>query len=209
MVVIHRAMLGDLERLAACVGSAAEAAWPPSRMRAVCRYGTALLAAIAAHHREQEEILWPVITAVAGASVDLAPLADDHLAIRAAAGKTSRVLALLGTDPHAGGQECPAVSALHGILAEHIADEEAQVLPAMRRYLTAEAYRWCEREIRRKASLRDRMFTVPWLARYARPNERRRLLLIAGGWQAPMLLAAARPAYGRLEHRAFGRNDQA
>ena len=94
------------------------------------------------------------------------------------------------------------------MLGEHIADEEAQVFPAMRRYLAAGAYRWCERQIRREASLRDRMFTVPWLARYAQPDERRRLLA-TDGWQVRMLLAAARPGYVRLERRAFGRHPRA
>lgn len=204
MVVTHRAMLQDLKRLAAALDRAEEGGMPPPRVAVICRYTTALLAAIRAHHQGEDEILWPVIAAVAGASVDLAPLADDHLAIAAAAGKVSRALPRLGREPGVPGALHARVASLHGMLGEHIADEEAQVFPAMRRYLTAGAYRWCERQIRREASLRDRMFTVPWLARYARPDERWRLLA-AGSWQARMLLAAARPAYTRLERRAFGR----
>jgi putative ABC transport system ATP-binding protein len=46
-------------------------------------------------------------------------------------------------------------------------------------------------------------FTAPWLARYAQPNELSRLPA-TGGWQARILLAAARPGYARLESRAFG-----
>jgi Hemerythrin HHE cation binding domain len=207
MVVIHRAMLGDLARLAAGIVSAEETSMPPARTGAVCRYASALLAAIGAYHKGEDDILWPVITAVAGASVDLAPLVDDHLAITAAAATTRRALAGLGAEPGAAGQLGAPVAALRGIVGEHIADEEAQVFPAMRRYLTAGAYRWCQREMRRKASMSDRMFIAGWLARYARPDELSRLLT-AGGWQGRVLLAAARPAYGRLEHQAFGKNGE-
>lgn len=73
----------------------------------------------------------------------------------------------------------------------------------MRRYLPAEAYRWCEKQIQRKASRRGLRFTVPWLARYARPDELSRRLA-TGGWPARSLLAATRPGYARLERRAFG-----
>ena len=89
------------------------------------------------------------------------------------------------------------------MLDEHIADEEEQILPVMRRYLPAEAYRWCEKQIQRKASLRGLRFTAPWLARYARPDELSRLLA-GGGRPARLLLIAARPGYARLERRAFG-----
>jgi hypothetical protein len=44
---------------------------------------------------------------------------------------------------------------------------------------------------------------VPWLARHAADGERRPLLA-ADGWRAVVVLAIARPGYGRLERRAFG-----
>jgi hypothetical protein len=69
------------------------------------------------------------------------------------------------------------------MLQEHIADEDGQILPAMRRYLSASAYRRCERQIQRNAPLSRRRFSTPWLARHARPDERRRLLA-ACGWTA-------------------------
>ena len=46
----------------------------------------------------------------------------------------------------------------------------------MRRYLPAEAYRWCEKQIQRKASLARIRVTAPWLARYAQPDELSRRL---------------------------------
>jgi len=201
MVVIHRAMLRDLERLAESLSGLSGGA-PPARAAAVRRYTAALLAAIRADHDGKEGVLWPVVTALAGASVDLAPLADDHLAIAAAADETSRALARLGREPGTPGELHASVTALHGMVGEHIADEQAHVFPTIQTYLTAGAYQWCERQIQRRASLRVRMFTMPWLARYARPGELKRLLA-TGGWPARVLLACARPAYARLERQAF------
>jgi hypothetical protein len=56
--------------------------------------------------------------------------------------------------------------------------------PAMRRYLTAESYRWCQKQIQRKASLPGLLFTALWLARHAQPDELSRLPA-TGGWPDP------------------------
>jgi hypothetical protein len=211
-VVIHRALREDLRRLtdcldglgaAGCGGSAA----PPGRMIAVGRYMRALLIEIRAHHDGQENILWPAVAATAGPSVDLAPLTDDHQAIEGAVSRADLALKSLGADqaePGAQARLRASLGELRDMLEEHIADEDEQILPAMRRYLSASAYRWCERQIRRDAPLSRRRFSAPWLARYARPDERRRLRT-ASSWTARLVLAASQPGYARLERKAFER----
>jgi len=217
-VVIHRAMRGDLQRIAACLNDpgvqqsgAGASGVPPGRMAAVGRYTSALLAEIRAHHEAQDRILWPVIAATAGQSVDLTPLTDDHQAIEAAIHRVGLALDSLNAHsakpPRAPEASAPArlraaVCALRDMLEGHLADEDEQVLPAMRRYLSADAYRWCERQIRRDAPMSRRRFTLPWLARYAGPDELSRLLA-AAGWAARLMLRAARPGYARLERQAF------
>ena len=117
-----------------------------------------------------------MIAATAGQAVDLAPLTDDHQAIGAAAGRVSQALAPFVGEPSPFAVKLyTSVSELRDMLDEHITDEEEQILPVMRRYLPAETYRWCEKQIQRKASLRGLRFTAPWLARYARPDELSRL----------------------------------
>jgi Hemerythrin HHE cation binding domain len=178
---------------------------PPGRMTALGRYTRALLAEIRAHHEGQEGILWPAIAATAGQSVDLAPLTDDHQAIEGAVHRACLALESLGASP-AGPAALARLRASLGqlldMLEEHIADEDEQVLPAMRRYLSARAYRWCERQIRRGAPLSRRRFATPWLVRHARPDERARLRA-ARGWPSRLALAAFRPGYARLERKAF------
>jgi hypothetical protein len=204
MVVAHRAMRRDLARLAASAGDIAGPGQPPGRAVAICRYGAALLAEIRAHHHGEDDILWPVIAATAGQAVDLAPLSDDHQAIKAASVRAGQVLASPAAGPGIRAAALPApVEALRDMLDEHIADEEAQLFPAMRRYLTAPAWRWCEKQIIRSAAPPGLRFTVPWLARHAADGEVH-ALLAAGGWRARIVLAVCGPGYGRLERRAFG-----
>jgi iron-sulfur cluster repair protein YtfE (RIC family) len=204
IVVVHRAMRQDLRRLAACLGQIAARGVPPARSRAVCRYTTALLAEIRAHHQGEDDVVWPVIAATAGPAVDLTPLTDDHQAIEAAAGRASQALAAFTGEPSPSAAKLHAsVSELRDMLDEHIADEEGQIFPVMRRYLPAEAYQWCENQIRGKASLRGLRFTAPWLARHAQPDELSRLLT-TGGHRVRILQAVGRPGYARLERQAFG-----
>jgi hemerythrin-like domain-containing protein len=202
MMVVHRAIRQDLRRLAASLAGIAGHGAPPSQARAIGRYTAALLAEIIAHHENEDGVLWPVIAATAGQAVDLTPLTDDHRAIEAAVGRTSQALASFRVQPCTPAELHASLTELRDMLDEHITDEEDQILPAMRRYLPAEAYRWCEKQFQRKASLPGLRFTVPWLARYAQPDELSRRLA-TGGWPARILLAATRPGYARLERRAF------
>jgi hemerythrin-like domain-containing protein len=202
IVVVHRAIRQDLRRLAACLAETTGRGAPPSQARAIGRYTAALLAEIRAHHENEDEVLWPVIAATAGQAVDLAPLTDDHRAIEAAVGRASLALASFRAQPRAHADLRASVTGLRDMLDEHIADEEEQILPAMRRYLPAEAYQWCEKQIQRKASRPGLRFTAPWLARYAQPDELSRRLA-TGGRPARILLAATSPGYARLECRAF------
>jgi catechol 2,3-dioxygenase-like lactoylglutathione lyase family enzyme/iron-sulfur cluster repair protein YtfE (RIC family) len=204
MVVAHRAMRQDLARLAVLAGDIADRDQPSGWARAFGRYTAALFAEIRAHHQGEDEILWPVIAATARQSVDLAPLADDHQAIGAASVRASQALASLAAQPGIDATALAAsVAALRDMVDEHIADEEAQLFPAMRRYLTAQAWRWCEKQIMRAAAPPGLRFTMPWLARHAADGELR-ALLAAAGWRARVLLAVSAPGYGRLERRAFG-----
>ena len=200
LVVTHRAIRQDLGRLAD--GLAAISELEPGRARAVRRYTAALLAAIHAHHDNENDIIWPLIAATARQAVDLVPLADDRLVIEEASGRVQRALACFAAEPATGSAALQAsISELRDLAGEHITDEEAQLLPAMRRYLPADAYRWGERQIMRKAAAPGPRFTVPWLARHARDGELRPLLA-AGGWRARVVLAFSRH-YARLERQAF------
>jgi hypothetical protein len=207
LVVTHRAIRQDLGRLADRLAAIGRCHIEPAQARAVCRYTAALLAALRAHHENENEIIWPLIAATARQAIDLVLLADDRLVIEQASGRAQRALACFAADPGAGTAALEAsIRELRDLAGEHIADEEAQLLPAMRRYLPADAYRWGERQIMRKAAAPGPRFLVPWLARHAHRGELRPLLA-AGGLRARAVLFFSR-RYARLERRAFGNHAQ-
>jgi hemerythrin-like domain-containing protein len=200
LLVTHRAIRQDLGRLAVRLAAIGEP--EPAHALAVCRYTAALLAALRAHHDSENDIIWPLLAATARQAVDLVPLADDRLVVEEARGRAQRALACFATDPVTSAAALRAeISDLRDLAGEHIADEEAQLLPAMRRYLPADAYRWGERRVMRRAAAPGPRFTVPWLARHAYDDELRPLLA-AGGWQARVVLLFSRH-FARLERRAF------
>jgi Hemerythrin HHE cation binding domain len=204
-VVIHRAIRADLARLAGVLDVTCERGLEPGRARDFCRYTAAVLAAVRAHDDNEGAIVWPLVAATARQAVDLNPLTDDHEAIAAASDRAGHALAAFAAEPDARTAVVlrASVRELRDLLDEHIADEEAQLYPVMRRYLSAAAYRWCGKQIMRKGRLPGLRFTLPWLARHADDGERRQLLA-AGGWRSRIVLAASRRGYGRLERRAFG-----
>ncbi len=187
MRVIHRAMLGDLRRLAEDRGG---------QDAAIRRYTTLLLSEIHHHHTNEDDLLWPVIERTAGQAVDLALFTDDHLALQTI---LTRCTAALAGDL---AQLRKALGELHEMLAEHIADEESDVFPIIRQFVPAGTYQWCEDQIAKRAGLRQLLFTVPWLSSWATPEELDGMLDRAGS-RFRLMLALTRGRYQRLERASI------
>ena len=203
LVITHRAIGQDLGRLAASVAEMASRGAAPGRELALQHYAAALVAQIRAHHRCEDEIVWPVIAAAAGQAVDLAPLIDDHQAIEEAADRVSRALGLPGHSHPALAEAGEALSALRDMVGEHMADEERQVFPVMRRYVRMQVGWWCQRQAFRTTRAGALPFRMAWLARYSQAGEMS-CVLTAAGPRARIALVAGRPRYARLERQAFG-----
>ncbi|MGW4797272.1 hemerythrin domain-containing protein [Nonomuraea sp. NPDC004297] len=187
MYVIHRAMLGDLRRLAEDHGGGDAA---------IRRYATLLLFEVDHHHTNEDDLLWPVIERAAGRAVDLAPFTDDHLALEAV---LARCRAALTGDLKRLRQ---SLGELHAMLVEHIADEESEVFPIIKRFVPADAYQWCEDRIARRAGLGQMRFTVPWLSSWASSEELDGMLRRVGS-RFRLALALTRGRYQRLERAAI------
>jgi hypothetical protein len=202
LLVTHRAIRLDLARLTATLVRSAAVPLATAHRRALRRYGAALFGEITSHLDDEDGILWPAIAAAAGQCVDLAPLTDDHQAIAATLGRAARAVAGLSGSPSAGAAE--PVQELRDMLGQHITDEEAEILPAMRRYLPACAYQSYEMQSWRRASLASLRFRAPWLARVAAPRELA-ALVNAGECRARLLLVGSARSYDRLERGALRR----
>jgi hypothetical protein len=186
LVVTHRAIRQDLGRLAARLGE--ERGRSPRQAAALWRHTAAILTQVRLHNESEVDILWPVTAAAAGQAVDIAPLTDDRHAVVTALMQASQALDAVRAGSGAPADLRASLRLVRDLLDEHLTDEEQQMFPAIRRYLRADAYRWCEKQMQRHATLRDRWFAPSWLARHARQDELRRLRA-AFGWPDRILLA--------------------
>ena len=80
LLLAHRAMLRDLDRLAELTATLAGGAARLHRKRAaaIAAYLSDFCDSIHHHHSAEDEVLWPVLERSAGAHVDLTELTDDH-----------------------------------------------------------------------------------------------------------------------------------
>ncbi|MEU4225476.1 hemerythrin domain-containing protein [Nonomuraea sp. NPDC026600] len=195
MYVIHRAMLTDLRRLTELLARPAELG--VARSRAVRGYVASLLTEVDHHHADEADLLWPVIERAAGQAVDLAPYTDGHQALGPL---LDRCRAALTGDLGALGRE---LGELLGLLDEHIAEEESELFPIVLRFVPFDAFVRVEKQVAKRAALREPTFTAPWLFRHATPEETARLLKGAGR-PLRLLAAATRPGHIRRERQIFG-----
>lgn len=200
LVVTHRAICQDLDRLVGCLGEDSEHS--ARRAAALRRYTAALLAQVRAHNEGEVDILWPVAAAAAGQAVHVAPLADDRHTVAAALTRAGQALGAVRAGTGARADLQTSLRLLRDLLDEHIADEEQEMFPAIRRYLRADAYRWCQKQMQRSVPLPVRRFAAPWLARHAQQDELRPLRATCG-WPDRILLACSGAGYARQERHAF------
>ncbi|MFE7718485.1 hemerythrin domain-containing protein [Nocardia rhizosphaerihabitans] len=131
-------MLADTARFAALAGElAAGTPCAPRRARAVADYLGLLCDSIHHHHRIEDEVLWPTLTAAAGDAVDVRELTDDHAQLDPMLAEIRAACAdLVARRPDAAGVLAERLTRLHTVLDEHIADEERTVFPIVAAYVT-------------------------------------------------------------------------
>ena len=106
--LIHRALRSGTRMLADAT-SAIAAGQPCSRerQRAIVQVTRSVLHEITHHHQREDDVLWPVIVASAGAAVDLEPFSDDHTVLHKVLDRAAEALPLFARDPAAdGGDPC-------------------------------------------------------------------------------------------------------
>lgn len=158
ITLAHRAMLTDVRRLVAAVCDIGDGRMPCSARRAdaIARYTELMCESIHHHHTMEDDVLWPVINASAGGVVDLTELTEDHAALdprleiithRATAFRVSggerRAAALLAAE----------LSDLYNLLSEHIAEEERDIFPVIREYVSVDDWKIVEKTAQRTGRL--------------------------------------------------------
>ena len=206
--LVHRAMLADTRGVADLADRVAggSPALSAARAAALRSYVEALCQEIHTHHDGEDHLLWPVVAASAGTAVDLSGLTDDHGVIDPLLGRARSAAAALGTVPDDRDAACRlagAMTEMSALLDEHIGEEERELFPVIRRFVSVADYEATETRLRRNVSWPRRRWVVPWLAEHATAEETRQLLARAG-LPFRVLLAVTRPGFRRTRREVFG-----
>lgn len=203
LLLAHRAMLKDLDRLGDLTAGLAARGTRLDRKRAaaIAAYLDDLCASIHHHHSAEDDVLWPVLERSAGAHVDLTELTDDHAVLDP---KLHRI--------RAGAQALrseavvsPALAAdlvdLRDTLHEHIADEEKTIVPLIKRYVSDDDWRRVENTIRKRGA--KLTFEVPRILAVVSDTELTELKA-EGGFGVALMIKLLPPVYRRRERLVFG-----
>ncbi|MGY1772509.1 hemerythrin domain-containing protein [Blastococcus sp. SYSU D00813] len=177
--LVHRALRTGCRLLADAVTSvAAGSPCGPERQRAIVAFAGHMLHEVHVHHSREDDVLWPVIAASAGAHVDLSPLTDDHAALQGVLDRAEALLATFAAQgPAAAGPLAAVLTQVADSLDEHITEEERDVFPVVRRYVSAGDFARVETRFRKGTSLRHMVFVLPWIVdSCATPADRAQLL---------------------------------
>ena len=154
----HRAMVTDVGRAATLTSAFADGGMTctPRRARAVARYVNLLCDSVHHHHTTEDQILWPVIEASAGGSVDLTELTEDHAALDPRLDRLRALAAGFRLNVGDKGSAAPlaaGLTELHGLLHEHIADEEREIFPVIRQYVSVDDWAAVEKAAQRSGRM--------------------------------------------------------
>lgn len=204
IILTHRAMVTDTRRLAELTTAVAQRRVPcsPGRAKAAARYVELMCESIHHHHTMEDEVLWPVIEASAGDLIDLTELTEDHAALDPRLDRLREHAAAFGrsADPELARPLAAGLADLHRLLEAHIADEERDLFPVIRRYVSIKDWESIEKAARRTGRL---SFEGPRILGVATDTERAK---IAAGVPGPlmMLLRYFSARHRRFERAVFG-----
>jgi hemerythrin-like domain-containing protein len=203
--VLHRAMRVDGTRLAAAVAAVGDA--DRTRVAALARWYRGFCAELHEHHTVEDELFFPVLA-------DRVPSFDGHAErielehhqlddALAGVGAALDALAEPGGRVASHTRAVAATRELADLLERHLGFEDADVLPLYVRHFTADEYAEIEQRARKRASLANLTFTIPWGAQAASDDERARMFG-AAPLAFRLVWYASRRRYARLAERALG-----
>ncbi|MEI5101190.1 hemerythrin domain-containing protein [Streptomyces sp. PmtG] len=176
MRLVHRAILVDVARLAALLSDADASTMPSVRAGAVATYIHRYNDVVRHHHRNEDDLLWPVIAAAAGESVDLSAYVEEHEALDRLQDAADEAATQFAEEQGSHARRLAALLAeQRDLLIEHVAAEEQRLFPVILRHVSAARYAAAEAEIRDATPPELAPWMLPWLWRYANADDRRLL----------------------------------
>lgn len=205
LLLVHRAMLTDAARFADLLTDLAREGLPIPARRAVAirDYLLAFGTELHEHHSRENDVAWPLVAASAGATVDLAPLTENHPILAQLIDSMAVTAHAFAADPSVHAQRlATSLRELSDLLHEHVSEEERDVLPVISQYVSVPDWTAAEDRMRAGMSLRHLAWVLPWIARFATPQELAHVLA-KGGAVFRLLLALTRGGYRRRERLIF------
>ncbi|MFC4040676.1 SRPBCC family protein [Dactylosporangium siamense] len=196
-LLMHAAIRGELDRLAEfAVSAAAGRRRPGPRQLAALRAHVGdVIDAIHHHHTGEDGFLWPMLLEATGPNAELEALSGDHGELDPL---MDAIRSALETRDFAALQA--ASVRLRDLMVEHLAEEEAVVVPIVAERITPQRHAAMEKAMRKALPVRMG-FVVPWvMAADASLAER---VLHTGGLPLRLILAATRGRYTRRLQDAY------
>lgn len=171
MVLAHRAMVHDLDRLATVADELAQTP-DASRTAALRRYVERVFHIIEHHHGGEDAHLWPLLRERGGDPEALALLDAEHEELAKALHVWHEAVHRLDADPATAVDLAARTREVHERLAAHAADEERELTGRLAPVLDAAAWKGFATHMRRTAPGWTLRFMPAWLAAVAEPHER-------------------------------------
>lgn len=204
--LIHRAIRDGATRLVRAV-ECCEPGSDAARPRAIERWYRGFATELRAHHRTEDTLHFPALSErVPVMARHEARLAEEHDHLETCLARTDRALLQLAEVPvteSSHGEAVAATRQLSHLLHAHLGFEDADILPLFVRHFTAEEYRVLDAQTTKGASLKALVFTVPFIADAATPEELEHILAEAP-CMMKVLLVVSRGRYRRMTQAAFG-----
>jgi len=203
--LVHRALRRNARRLANATASYDRQ--DPRRTRALVRWCRGFVAELHCHHTIEDDAFFPALVARVPDAAELIARTDadhhamDELFVRLEAGVAAVAAGGPADQLHA------AASDLADLLDEHLAFEDAEVIPLFEQHFTAAEYQQLDDEAMEILGVsKQALYTVPFIISEATPEEYVRL------WaDAPLpfkaIYVAFRGRFQRLTERALGSAD--
>ncbi|WP_248964743.1 hemerythrin domain-containing protein [Sphaerisporangium perillae] len=200
--IAHRAMRGDVRRLAVTMAEVAGGRQPcdQARAAAIAGFVTKLCESIHHHHTTEDTVMWPVLERSAGAEVDLSDLTDDHAELDPLLNEVHTAAVAFMTDRSQAHRLAAVLATLADLLDGHIEEEERTLFPIIEKYVSTADWLTVETAARKGSSIG---FELPRIGQYATPEELAELRKLA----SPILylmLTLMRGPHRRRQRLIFG-----
>ncbi|MEU4996433.1 hemerythrin domain-containing protein [Streptomyces sp. NPDC021622] len=196
MVLAHRAMVRDLDRIASSADGLTRSA-DPARAAALRDYSDKIYQVIEHHHEGEDTFLWPRLRELGADESALALMVTEHEELSEVLHAWHRACERLDTDSEAAAEVAKRTAEVRDHLSRHTADEEQELLGRLAPALGDRLWKQYGTHMRKTAPGWTLRFMPAWLASVAGPEDK-------GGVPAPPVALLFRGWLQKTQQAAFG-----